>query len=87
MPHFMTVLIYSKPFLDDKMSVFEENGAFNNLIKQYLKLATVLTVIYMCLHVSVHLSFKDLPCLPQGLGQRGLSKQCRSRSFSAECGI
>ena len=28
MPHFMTVLIFFKPFLDNKTSIFEEYGAF-----------------------------------------------------------
>ena len=30
MPHFMIVLIVFKPFLDDRMSIFEEYGAFND---------------------------------------------------------
>ena len=29
MPHFMIVLIFSKTFLDSKMFIFEEYGAFN----------------------------------------------------------
>ena len=33
MPHFMSVLLpykFIKPFLDNKMSIFEEYGAFKN---------------------------------------------------------
>ena len=30
MPHFVIVLIFFKPFLDTKMSIFEEYGALNS---------------------------------------------------------
>ena len=43
MPHFMNVLIpytcilkFIKPFLDNKMSIFEEYGAFNSTQEAFL---------------------------------------------------
>ena len=47
MPHFMIILIpyinFIKPFLDKKMSVFEEYGAFTILVLKFEQVHFIIT--------------------------------------------